>query len=871
MKRLLLSLSYVLLSCLALYAQDKRIIQGTVRDSLGILPGTSVKLTSASDSLSAITDMKGSFSFSSVRSHQFKLTVTSIGFKPFIKSYSVDPINPVIKLPAIILKDNFNQLNEVVINALIPVRVKEDTVEFDARAYKVREGDAVEEMVKKLPGMEVSKDGSITTQGQAITKVRLNGKDFFGDDAQAAIQNLPADIVQNLQVIDDYGVQANLSGIKSGEPQKILNINTKPDKKNGYFSKAEAGMGTEDRYAGRFRANKFSGDQQLAFDGVMDNTRGSSAGTTDSKSLKFNYRDKWGDKLESYGSYRFNNSNNNTFETVYSQNIFQDYTRFDDENNAINKIESTHRLSWNFEYQIDKNNYIKVEPDISYNPSKSSNSGLTLTRLLSSSSSRQNSSFNKSLSSDLGTEIFYNHKFGREGRNFSLNADLGYSRGDQDRDVNNEYVLTDSLNNSTYEAQYQLSEIDNINKKTRLRLSYTEPLSKFSFLELNYDWNRSHTESARSTDDINPVDGSQTRNLQLSNNYNYDFTTNRIGLTYRVTKNNLNYIVGLSAEPALLRGEDISRSISTSKHTFNWVPAARLAYKFSKKHSIVARYYGRNNQPGFSQLQPITDNSNLQNTITGNPDLKPEFIHNFGVEYRQSDWGTGYTMFTNLVLSQTQNKIVSSRVILPESLRQQTSYINANGFYNAKASYTFSKPFAERKLTLSYSGSADYSNNIAYTNNERNVGKNMVISQGLKFRFDLEDIIDTELNTSYAHTNTSYSSASFSDRKLNRYFIGLSGRNYFFKDLTLGYDLSQTINKGYNSDNANPTLLSLYLEHRFLKGNKGTIRLQAFDLFNQNTGISRDVFDNEIIDRQNNRLARYFLLSFNFRMQKFGI
>jgi hypothetical protein len=241
-----------------------------------------------------------------------------------------------------------------------------------------------------------------------------------------------------------------------------------------------------------------------------------------------------------------------------------------------------------------------------------------------------------------------------------------------------------------------------------------------------------------------------------------------------------------------------------------------------------------------------------------------------GVEYRQSDFASGYTMFTDLSISQTENKIVSSRVIVPDSLKQQTSYVNADGFYNARGSYNFSKPFADRKFTISYFGSANYSNNVAFTNNERNVGKNMVISQGLKFRIDLKDVIDAQLNTSFSHSKTRYSSAAFSERKLNRYSIGLEGRSHFFKDLTLGYDLSQTINEGYSTENVNPTLLSLYLEHRFLKGNRGSVRLQGFDLFNQNTGISRDVFDNEIVDRLNNRLARYFLLSFNYRLQHFG-
>ncbi|WP_207425712.1 TonB-dependent receptor [Pedobacter sp. SYSU D00535] len=868
-KKLLLSISLLLLLCSVAEAQFRRTIKGVIADSTGVLPSVSVRITSASDTLGTATNINGEFTFPAVKAGKFRLTATSIGYQIFSREYSVDKQGSVVTLPRITLADAFNELQEVVIVAITPVRVKEDTVQYDARAYQVREGDAVEEMVKKLPGLEVSKDGSVTAQGQAVTRIRLNGKDFFGDDARAALQNLPADIVQNLQVIDDYGEQAKLTGVKTEEPQKVLNINTKPDKRKGYFGRMEGGLGTEDRYAGRFRASRFNGDQQLSFDGTLNNITGG-AGTTDAGALKFNYRDKWGEKLSSYGSYRFNASNNSTLENVLSQNIYSEYTRFDDASNNTRRFDNDHRLSWNFEYEIDKNNYLKVEPEISYNPSRSNNTGATFTRLLASSSSRENISSNSSLSSQLGAEIFFNHKFSKPGRNFSVRSDLNRSDGSQDREVTNDYLFTDSLDNITSEYQHQVTNSDNINSRTRFELSYMEPISKTSFLELSYGWNRSHTESVRNTRDVDPVSGLETVNKNLSNDYNYQFTTNTVEMNYRQQQNHFNYVIGLSAQPALLEGQDVSRNLYTSKRTFNWIPVARFAYKFSKKSSLVARYFGRNSQPGFSQLQPITDNSNLQNVVTGNPDLKPEFSHNMGLEYRQSDWSSGYTMFGNLSFNQTQNKIVSARVIDPDSLKQYTSFINTDGFYTARGNYAFSRPFNERKYVLTYYGAGNYSNNIAFTNNERNIGKNFVLTQGFKFRFDLADIINTEINTSYSFNTTNYSAPGFNERKLHTYYIGLEGRNYFFKDLTLGYDFSQTINQGYNSGNPNPTILSLYLEHRFLKGNKGSIRLQGNDLLNQNTGISRDVFDNEIVDRRNNRLARYFLLSFNYRLQQFG-
>ena len=199
-----------------------------------------------------------------------------------------------------------NSLNEVNIVGIIPVILKEDTVQYDASAFKVREGDAVAEVIRKLPGVEVDKNGNITAQGEAVTKVRLNGKDYFGDDVAAAIQNLPADIIQNLQIIDDYGDQANITGLKTGTPQKILNINLQPDKKKGYFAKSNIGAGSESRYSGGIKANALNGDQQFSFEADLNNTEGRSAGTSENKSVKLNYRNNLGKKVVSYGSYRFN-------------------------------------------------------------------------------------------------------------------------------------------------------------------------------------------------------------------------------------------------------------------------------------------------------------------------------------------------------------------------------------------------------------------------------------------------------------------------------------------------------------------------------------------------------------------------------------
>lgn len=853
-----------------LHAQQLRVIEGITQDSLGNpLQGTSVKLLSEKDTMLTVSNEKGLFTFKNVKAQKIKLYASALGFNPFTKDYVIDPGMPGFTLPPILMAEAFNFLDEVEITGINPVTVKEDTVEFDALAYKVREGDAVEEMVRKLPGIDMDADGNISAQGEAVMKVRLNGKDFFGDDAAAALQNLPADIVKNIQLIDDYGEQANVTGVKNGESQKIININTKPDKKNGYFAKIGGGLGSYDRYAGRVRANRFKEDQQLSVDGMINNTSARSAGLTDAKSFKINYRDNWGKKLTSYGSYRFTKDVNSRVERNLSQQFYQDYTRTEDESSTGSNSQSGHVLDWNVEYRMDTSNYLKIEPRISFDRSNGSNNGLTAATLLETSSTRNNEERQNAHASSYGVEWFFNHKFKKANRHLSVGGEINYANENEEQEVLNEYYLTDSMGDS-FERQHQFRLNDHKATNVGLKASYMEPVTEHTILEANYRWDRRTTDNTKDVNDVDPEGSTWIPNAELSNSFKYSFITNRVGLTWRSDYERFNYNVGLTAQPSVLEGTDLSRNNSTSKESFNLIPNARFVYNFSNKHKLTAKYNASTSQPSFNQLQPITDNADLQNIVIGNPDLKPEYRNDIGLDYRQADWKTGFVIFTKLNYSQTKDKIVTIKEIIPDSLKEITTYMNTNGFYTARGNYSISKPFENRNYTLSYYGGVNYSNNIAFTNNEKNIGKNTELRQGIKFRIDLDDIIDTELNANYTINSTHYSSSTFSDRRTDQVFIGIRGRNYFFKDWTLGYDFSKTLNKGFNAVNANPTVLNVYVEYRFFKGNKGSLRLEGFDLFNENTGISRDVFDNEIVDRRTNRLARYFIFTFNYRLQRFG-
>jgi hypothetical protein len=868
MKRLLSIFIFTLLSS-QIFAQNYS-VKGTVQDTTGTpLTGTLIKLKWANDSLATAADINGAFSFNQVKWPEFNLSAAFLGFETFIKTYKITSGN-TLSIPVITLKTSTNTLNEVIISAVTSIKIGEDTVSFNAAAYPVREGDAVDEILRKLPGVKVDVDGNVSNQGEAVTKIRINGKDFFGTDVATAIKNLPADIIKNLQFIDDYGDQARLTGIKTGEPEKILNLTIQDDKKKGYSVRMSTGRGNEDRYNNYIRANTFKNDQQISFDGTINNsnTRGGANGITTTKAFNTNYRNDWGKKYSADAAYGFSNRNNNTLTKTFTQNFLDRFTRSESAFTNNNSINFSHEFTGNFEFRPDSLNYFKLSPRLTYNNNNSDNSGLYDIKQEDLITERTNESGTDANSLNVSTNLFYNHKFAKRGRNMSFRGNVNLTDGQNYRNVLNNYLITQNGRDST-RLQNQL--IDNVNDNFSLwaNISYMEPLWTKNFIEFSYSRSYSITNTRRETNDV--LNSIPTFNPELSNDYEYSFTTNRFGFNYRFIDKKLNYTLGLNAQPALLEGRNLSRGIDTRNETFNIIPTARFSYRFSKQQALQVNYWGRNNQPGFLQLQPITDNSNLQNTVTGNPDLNPEFVHTFNARYNQSDWDKGHIFFANLSFNQTQNKIVTTKIQVPNTINQVTSYINTNGFYTAQGDYSYGIPFAERKYTLTYSGRGSLNNNVAFIDQARNIAKNYVLRQELEFEVDIKDVIDLELETSYSINTTKYSQESFSDRKTNTFQIVFRGRNYFFKDLTLGYDLRKTINSGFdNSIVRNPTILRLYTEYRFLKSNVGAIRFEAFDIFNQNTGISRDVFDNIIIDRQVNRLGRYFMLSFNLRLNKFG-
>ncbi len=470
MKITILILAFSLFLTAFCFGQVGYTVKGSVQDTASFsLPGALVKLKAGKDSIATSTDANGNFAFNNVNFRTFTLSSAYIGFESFVRQYTNEKNLKVLVIPVVRLKEKSNTLNEVVVSGVPPVRIKEDTVQFNASAFPVREGDAVEEVIRKLPGVSVDKDGNVTTQGKAITKIRVNGKDFFGADVATAIQSLPAEIVQNLQIIDDYGDQAKVTGIKSGEPEKILNINIQPDKKKGFFARGVGGMGNDNRYVASARGNLFKGDRQLSFIGTLNNTNlrgGAGNGVSNNRNASVNYKNEWGEKLSANGGYSFANRDNATESSSYAQTFYPDFTRFVNSTNTNNSNTNSHNIWGNIEFKPDSLNYLKLSPNFSGSAAGNEAHGFNDTRLKNVSTLRENKSFNNSSSLNAGTNLFFNHKFLKRGRNLSIFANLNFGTNDSFRDAQNDYTQTDSSGTESSTKQYQ--QTDGLNQSFRV-------------------------------------------------------------------------------------------------------------------------------------------------------------------------------------------------------------------------------------------------------------------------------------------------------------------------------------------------------------------------------------------------------------------
>lgn len=738
-----------------------REVSGIVKDQSGqTVIGATVVLKSKSDTISVATNTDGVFVIHAVKQNTFNVTVSSIGFRNFVQKYAFSASKKNLVLDPITLKNSTNKLNEVTINGTPSVVYKEDTVEYRASDYKVRENATLDELLKKMEGMEVGSDGSLTHQGQQVTRAKLNGKEYAGGDVAQAIQNLPADIIEKVQIVDDYGDQAARTGIKDGDPQKVLNVTTKADRSVGTTGRITGQYGSAGRYNAQLFVQRINANQQIGIIGNLRNTvlgvsstglqggatndggggtgvgnngRGGgggsspSGGTTRSGSPSFNYRDQWSKKIQVVGSYAYNFRDNNSFNQSDGTNYITN-GKFKNNSNSENDSKS-HNLRFEMDINLDSANYLQVTPNYSYSSSSSMNKSYQDAINYYPATDRDTASFehrvdngtNSSLNSstNYGVTAFYLHLFKKPKRNFSFQLAYNYSKSQANSEQNTtySYFADEGYNTPLHTLDSLAHNVSNRNNETKnlqAVMTYVEPLSTKSLLEFSANWSRRNNTATSLVSVYDTLTNVLQPAPNLSSIYDYTVTDSRATIDYRFVGTKVNISLGASAVPFKLEGTKLNAALgsnaSSSISNFRFIPAFRFAYSWSRTERFTLTYNGRNQEPSFTEIQPFTDISNPGHIIIGNPDLKPSFTNTLNAQYNNYFANSKFNISFGLVASRIDDAIVqnNSTPTIGDRKVTQTEYLNIDGTKSVVGRYSISKQSENRAVNLALNGNISY-------------------------------------------------------------------------------------------------------------------------------------------------------------------
>ncbi len=904
-------------------AQKTGNIRGIVFDTIAKQPVAAATITVLHRSDSSLvtftmTNSRGEFSLTNVSYGDYRLLVTHVSYHNVNKFFTVNDANKSIELANIEVSDKNKVLEEVVVMAEAPpVTLIGDTVQYNAGSFKTKPNAVVEDLLKKMPGIQVEKDGTVKAQGQTVNRVLVDGKEFFGNDPKIATKNLPADAVDKVQVYDKQSDMAQLTGFDDGQSEKTINLKLKKDKKKGVFGKVNAGGGTNGRYQGKFNVNSFKGARQMSVIGMANNTNAEGFSFMDILSFSggmnqlsggnggnininmssndalsgamgggnnnainttwaggANYNNIIGTKMEVQSNYFFSRYNPVTDQKLSRQYILPDSTYFYNQNSRTNNLSYTHRFNLTYDYLIDSLHSLKFTPTLGLQHSK--NNSLSTYETLSAQLLRSNYGLSDNYAANDGYNfngtLLFRKKFKRRGRTFSvsLGSTLNDSEGNGELESVNRFydsqgflIKTDSIN------QHSFSESDVTGYNTRA--VYTEPLLKRSLLELSASKNASRSVSDKITYDYNRNSGKHdVVNPLLTNNYENIYGTTTAGIRVRTQRKKYNYSFGLTWQNAELKGtikSGVKDSVIT-KEFYNLLPNARFQYNFTRFKNLQLDYRASTNQPSVSQLQPLPDISNPLNIRVGNPGLKQEFTHRINASYTGINPFRNKSFFWFSNYSFTNNRIVNYDVV--DSFgRKITTPVNVDGVYNLNNNLSVGLPLRFIKASLNFNTGAGYSKTIQFINTVRNNIYNISIDPGIEISKSFRDKLDLTLSGGFTYNKAKYSlQSSLNNNYLTQDYgvdIGWQLPKNFYLSTDFRYTISSQRSEGFN---AKVPLWNAAFSKLFLKYNRGEMKISVYDLLNENQSIVRNTNSNYIEDQNNRVLKRFFLLSFTYSLNK---
>jgi len=920
--------TFIFLLLFATTFSQKYFIRGRLIDeSKQGYMGTSVFLLKANDSSfvkGTVTDMDGFFKMDDVVSDSYTLKIISLGYKPIFKSIVV--LNQPIDLGVISLKQNSLNLKEIKIEAQISLATQNgDTTSFNSKAYKVNKDATAEDLVSKMPGVSMV-DGKIQAQGEDVKQVLVDGKRFFGDDANAVLKNLPAEIIDKVQVFDKKSDQAQFTGFDDGNASKTINIVTKAQFRNGVFGKAFGGYGLEKKYKSGASVNIFKGSRRLTvllqsnnineqnfstedLVGVASSASTSGGGrrggggqgngsnnATDIFSVNnqnginttrlfgLNYTDKWGKKTEVNASYFFNSTQNDSKSSLVQQFILgSNNGLIYNETNFINSDNFNHRLNLKIETKLDSQNTISIQPKLSF---QTNNSSKTLnginTKELQSISNSINTNSTLLSGYNVSALILYRHAFEKRGRTFSINATPTITDNSGDNAV---YSLSSYYNTGTLLAD-TIDQVSTVLKNTnsiKANASYTEPLDSFNILLVDYSATYSDNYASKRTFNAHNYSSLYTDlDSSLTNVFNNQYQSQAGSLGYRFQKAKFNFSINAAYQLAILsKQQQIPLSYQLSKSFESVLPSAQFQFKFSPKKNLRINYRTSNNAPAIDQLQDVINNTNALQLSTGNPELKQDFQQNLNMRYSGVNTVKATSFFALLGANYSTNYIGNSTLIANQDttvynsvfLKQGSQIIrpvNLDGYFSIRSFINYTFPIKRIKTNLSLNVSGNYNHIPGLINMQINYAKTATSGLGVVLSSNINEKIDFTIssNSSYSNINNTLQSSS------NTVYFSQNSKLKItlnpWKGLVLQSEYSNMYYAGLTAAfNQSISLWNAAFGYKFLKNKQAEFRLSIYDLLNMNNSVTRTNTDSYIQDSQTNVLNRYYMLTFSYNFKKY--
>jgi hypothetical protein len=931
-KRTFMSLRPVLLillfSLCAVIAKSQNIsLKGKVADANDKSPvvAATVKLVSVRDSAQVklvVTDKNGNFVFNNLNTGGYRLFISFSGYEKIeqrvnLQASNITPLNFSISKVVTSLSD------VTVVAKAAPARQKGDTTEYSANQFKVNPDATAEDMIKKLPGVTIAKDGTVTALGEQVRKVTVDGKDFFGDDATAALKNLPASVIDKIQVFDRLSDQAQLTGFDDGNSVKTVNIVTKSGIKNGQFGRIYAGAGTDSRYAAGGNVSFFKGDRRLSLVGNFNNINqqnfasqdllgvtssgggggrgggrggmggggadnfnvGQASGISRTSAAGINFSNVYSKKLTLTGSYFYNNSRN-TNESIISQETFASVkNRYSLQKSNSVTDNTNHRLNLRLEYKIDSANSIFIIPNISFQKNNS-NAFSSVNTYQGIADSISNAITPKSISDRSGfnirNNILYRHSFKKRGRTLSFGFNTVFTKNDGESIADTRYRFYDINGIFLYDS-VQNRFIDNLTNGHTIggNVAYTEPVGKKAQLQFEYSISAQKNKADQQNFSYDGQKYSVFDTL-LSNRFDNTITTNNAGISYRLGQNRDDQLsVGVNFQHARLESERVFPTVTSVDQSFaNILPNFMWRKKLSTNVNVRVFYRASTNFPSVTQLQDVVNNSNPLIVSKGNPDLKQSYTHFLSGRYTYTNSKTSKSFFANLFLQTTSNYITNATYFtdtvinnIPISGNAQfTKPVNMDGYRSLRTFFTYSMPLKFMKTTFNLNAGFSYSRLPGMVDYQKTFTNSYIYNGGVVLASNISEFVDFNLsytaNLTQSKTNTTNSTnTEFLNQAIGAQVNLLNKKGWFIQN-----DISGNTFSGLSGGlNQSFWLWNAGIGKKFLKNKAGELKLTVFDLLKQNQSIVRTINENSITDAQTQVLQQYFMLTFTYSLKNFGV